>query len=170
MFLNSIDRMREVSWSPSYLWDIRFEDVEDTGFPIPEKFKSWFPAASIKDPYADVGSYDFEGYMYSLSIPNSIQKKTIDIQFYDDSEHSLEEWTNAWIKYIFPQGGQYIRPLNSCIKILYIAKVTHDHSIVKLDQVVVYPEGEFIFNGESDNNSPKILNGTFVVVGRVRLV
>ena len=55
MYLDSIDKVRAVEWSKSYLWDICFFGGNGYG-PPPYPFDSWFPATEVQDLVCSVNT------------------------------------------------------------------------------------------------------------------
>lgn len=129
MYLRTIDQIRNVEWSQSYLWDIHFHDLLGN---LPFHFKEWFPATDVEEDLAKVESYTFEQYMNSYKVPLKTSPRELKITFVDDINHSISRWLEIWMNdeilnnrmedNIFEP--QFISTLTEIVKLVQLVRVS----------------------------------------------
>lgn len=164
-FLSGIDSVRRVEWARSYLWDIRFEGTPEGGTAPPSPFNEWFPALDVSEQRADLASHTIEIPGGSFKIPHRSSVFEISVTFLDNTDHVLRLWLENWINNEIFKGGK-TKPLKECCRILHIAKLGLDRSVLKTDSHLVFPEGQIKFDG---NSSSDLIQHqiTFVIAGTV---
>jgi len=151
LWMESVETLRSVEWSKSWLWDIKF-----SGGPIatevPANFTTWFPATNIEENIVTLETHDFNGGLSTFSIPKSTTLFDLKVTFIDDMFLSIENWVDHWVNHEILGGGKYVACLESSVKRVDIAKLTGTNEIVSLNSYYVFPKGVLYSSGNSENN------------------
>ena len=166
-FLQSIQDLRGVEFSRSYLWDIKFPASDGKpGAPFP--FNEWFPATSVDEPLFEIVSHTIEIGCREYKFPKSKGAISLTITFLDSKDNVLEDWLSDWADGIFPENGSDgVRTLEDSARKCQILKLNIDKTPQKRTIYDLYPEGPAI-NSFSSSPELKVFTVSFVVVGHVK--
>lgn len=153
-FLRDIDQLRQIEWSKSYLWDVKFNNA-------PKPFNEWFPATEVTENTANLNSMPVEGGNSGFKIPQSKAATDVSITFIDDINNTLYTWISNWLNSITK--GQVVSTLAECTQMVHVAKLANDRSIIDSTSYLVYPEGNISFAGNS-NSDTRQYTVSFVIV------
>jgi hypothetical protein len=152
MYLDSIDKVRAVEWSKSYLWDICFFGGNGYG-PPPYPFDSWFPATEVQDLVCSVNTNEFSSPMRQFSVPVNSNLRRLKIDFIDDMYCTLENYFVEWMDVQILNNGKGVTPVEECLRSLLVYRLDASRKPVKGYLYSVFPAGELPFNGRSDSQA-----------------
>ena len=156
-YLKSIDQIRSIEWSRSYLWDIRFPDA-------PSPFNEWFPAVDIEENTSILNSQEFNAGWTTFKIPYNTTLFDFKITFIDDVNHTLKSWLDNWINKEILSEGKGTKPIKEIVKPVEVIKYNINKEVQSMNRYLVYPEGGIYFNGSSE---AEVLtySVTFIITG-----
>jgi hypothetical protein len=152
-------QIRQISWSRSYLWDIRFPSA-------PAPFKDWFPATDVSVEMGVLVSKEFTFFSTDCSIPIGTKEKSLNITFIDDAVHTLIDWVTFWMNTIVSpvsiKGNNFlidsgVLTLEQAVKEINIIRLNSKRNPINvgneeyIDKYKVYPTGTIKFIGDSDS-------------------
>lgn len=143
MFLKSIDEVRNIRWSRSYLWDLKFLDA-------PPPFNNWFPATDIDDLKWSVGAWEAPGFLRRIPIPSYVTDlKRVRISFIDDVLGTLEHWMDHWVNEIIFDKGRGVATAEEAVKRAQLIRYNESRKIIRSVIYDMFPYSEFPYNGRS---------------------
>ncbi len=145
----TIKQVASVQYGRSFDWKLKFDSSEYEPKTLPKDFKDWFPAVDVSLSHWDLSNYGFETVLGTTSIPKSRNQTPIRITFLDNDEKDLENFFISWGLFIKNANG--VRPLEECVKRIYIDKLSVKKETVSTYSFIVAPEGNF--QDEMNNNS-----------------
>jgi len=162
IWLKSVEDLRKIEWSKSWLWDIRFQDPT-----VPANFKDWFPATTVEEKVYNLEDKNVESPLIVGAIPwKDSSVNVISMNFIDDIRLSIEEWLDYWVNVEIRGNGKYTSCISDCVKRVDIAKLANNNEIIKTNSYVVFPKGALFFSGTSDAGQHS--SGLeFVVAGKI---
>jgi len=156
----SIDKVRNIEWSRSYLWDVKFPDA-------PAPFNDWFPAIDVELNLATLNSYEFQGGASTYKVPQLSSAFDLKITYVDDINDSLTRWISDWINADILSENNTLKPLKQIVKMVQIMTLDLDRTPLHVYSLWVYPEGSIYFHGDS-NADPHTYTVDFVIVGKAK--
>lgn len=161
------DQVRQIEWSRSYLWDVKFYDA-------PAPFNTWFPATDVSIDEGVLESKSFDIFVTSFSIPTRTKEKVLSLTFVDDANHTLIDWITAWMALIVNDSG--VLTLEQAKKKIDITRLNNKRKPIKVgstsyvESYGVYPEGTIQFLGGSDDAKVNSYQVKFnIVIGRAHV-
>jgi len=154
----TLDQVRKIEWSKSYLWDIKFPTA-------PAPFNDWFPATNVTNDMGSLKSENFDIFTTNFSIPTKTSERSLSITFVDDAKHTLLDWITFWMHSIVSSfaitGNGFafesgVLTLEQAVKQVDITRLTTRRSPIRVgntsytESYKVYPEGIIQFTGDSD--------------------
>lgn len=164
VFLKNVEQMRQIQWSNSWLWDVKFLGQKDTEGLGP--FTSWMPAVSITETIYTLETFQFNGGLWNnLEVPKGTSPFSLKMTLIDDVFLTIESWVSKWVnEEILKEDNSYVAFLEDAVRSVYIAKFTPKNHLVSLSAYKVYPKATMDYEGNSD--SDKIVHDIeFVVAG-----
>jgi len=164
-----IGQLRSIEFGKKYLWDIRFntDDLpERINHNLPKKFQGFFPASDVEENRANLENFSFEVFMNSYQVPRKSQAKEITITFFDDIKNGLLQWFDDWINVHILNNGQFLSPLEDCVRLVDIRKLNNRREIQTRNSYWVIPQGPVTYAGTSSSEAQSY-SLSFVVVGEV---
>lgn len=133
-----IEYLRAVNWSRAYWFEIRLE-----GAPAPFDFHGGIglPVTDVSEPIATGQTFNWEGGIDSLMVPQRKTEMIMTVSFIDDEIGTLELFFEAWFNAMY-QSTQGVLPLNECCKYMEIHKMASNGAITKSREYYVYPTGQ----------------------------
>jgi hypothetical protein len=159
-YLKSLENIRNIEWSKSWLWDVRFPKDG------PKGFESWFPAVSIEENLSTLEPFSFNGGYSTFEVPKSTTLFDIKMTFIDDIRLSVEHWLDEWVNQVILGGGEYVACLEESVRQVEILKLNSQRGLVAYSSYLVFPKGALYFSGNSEvgNHSSEV---EFVIAGTI---
>lgn len=157
MYLESINTLRAVNWSRSYLWDIVFlgstsrNTSPDWRYGPDAPFDTWFPATEVEELRANLQVFDFHPPVRSMSIPKGSDVQRLSISFVDDVNSTLERWMEDWVNGQILNRGAGISPVEECLRSCIVYRIDPMHEPLYGWRYHVYPTGELPWQGRSES-------------------
>ena len=170
--LNSIGigQLRSIEWGKKFLWDIKFVDPQDhISGPNParglgKKFQDFFPASDVRENIGTMTSYEWQIYMSTFKTPRQTSLFDLDVTFFDDATDTLLNWIDDWINITILNGGQFLTPLEECVRLLQVRKLNGRRETISENSYWVFPEGPISYLGSSSSD-PKQYFLKFIIAG-----
>lgn len=143
MFLKSIDEIRNIRWSRSYLWDLCFPTA-------PEPFNRWFPAFDVDDLVLSIGAWESPGFLGRIPIPKDAPDvKRVRISFVDDVFTTLESWLTKWVNVEILNNGAGVTPVEEAVKPMHLHRLDETKKVIRATSYLLFPYSEMPYNGRS---------------------
>ena len=156
---------------------------------------SWFPITEFSDTEASVVNTMLEGTYRGYSIPFGTKELTMSITFIDDINATMFKWAREWMQVVALQSVEtgrsysnfqslgngvytedyeisssefeYVKTMSEMTKRVFVSKLDNQMNVLTINNYLVIPEGELIFQGKSEDglNTYK-LNLIKVAVGK----
>ena len=160
-WLNKAEVLRNVEWSTSIDWDVRFSDGGGPGAP----FTDWFPAIDVEENIATLNNHVIEAYMSSYEFPMGSSIFDLSVTFIDDVKYTVHEWLADWINngiLNYDKGnGPYLTPLADAVREIQLVRLDATREWSRRLRDVTYlvtPDGTLNWQGAS---SPEVGTNTF---------
>lgn len=167
----TVEKLRTVSWSKSFLWAFKFEAREGNEYAVPNIFADWFPAVDFEDTLASVENYTVQGPLSSYKIPQRTREKGFRLTFTDDETGTLLRWFEEWMELsMFNKGSAEdiedgIATLDEVArKITYRSYKTTTETSIRRNYLII-PEGDLVEIGNSESDR-KTYSLQFAIVGK----
>ena len=184
-----IGLIRSIEWSKKYLWSMTFLALDSTvrGLQTPgAPFDVFFPAIDVDEQFMALQSFQSDAYLTNFQVPEKGEASSLKVTFIDDQKNTLYNFFAKWIQVDILNNGQYVSPLEECVKAIEIRKIKHaslgelisgiaslaglsdfeDAKISESNKYWVYPTGALVWNGASTSDV-NIYSIDFVVGGIV---
>ena len=161
-----IGQLRSVEWGKKFLWDIKFTQPSDQpeSRGLGKTFENFFPATDVEEGIANLESFGWEAFMNTYKVPRKMQQKEVRVTFYDDRDSTLLNWLDDWINKTIFNDGQFLTPLEQCLRLVQIKKLNSRKEVLSDNAYWVFPEGSIIYNGSSSSD-PVLYSVQFNIVG-----
>lgn len=175
MFLQSINTLRAVDWSRSYLWDIVFLGASSLNTKAEWRkgpdypFDKWFPASEVEELRANLQLFDFQPPIRSMSIPKGSETPRLSISFTDDVDSTLERWFEDWVNGQILNRGAGISPVEECLRTCMIYRLNSMHEPLYGFRYEVYPMGDLPWQGRSES-SPNDYKLDFIIWDKEKIL
>ena len=168
-YLQTIDDLRNVEWSRTYLWDIKFGPGNDNdlqpGPPAP--FNNWIPASDYSETAHISNTLVLPFYLSQYKFMQTGSNTDIQMSLHDDVYGTMYRWLSDWFRYCLDDSDG-VATLQNAYRTLYVIKLDGAKNILKTYTYYVIPEGTITENLNS-NSDTKIYNLSVAVVGRLNI-
>jgi len=157
MYLQSIETLRAVKWSKSYLWDILFLGADSPNARAEYRsqpkapFDYWFPATEVETLDANVQVFDFSPPVRTMSIPKGSDYQRLSVNFVDDVDSTIELWISDWINGQIFNNGAGVSPVEECLRTCIVYRLDNARNPIHGWQYSVFPSGEMPWQGRSES-------------------
>lgn len=144
-FLQSLEQIRNVEWSRTYLWDIQFPEA-------PTPFNDWFPAVDVEYDIYSHTPYTVNAGQSTFKIPKASEALGVRVTFNDNVDNVLADWMEEWVQFTILGGRLWAASLDEAVKEVRIARLGMDRipTTGGLRSYWVMPEDTLIWRGTSD--------------------
>ncbi len=172
--------LSNMDFSKKYLWDIKFLDI--LSHKLPSDFLKSFPIVDFDLEDAKLDTFSREFFMSTYKVPLKTSERTLKLTFYDNVNNDLFHWFKDWINIDILNNGNFISCINDRhsrkgtwsngktvsgkvepIRKITISKLANNLKPITTQTLVIFPEGELVYNGASESNV-NIYTMNFVIV------
>ena len=154
VYLKSVEQLRTVEWSRSFLWDIKFTPgssftKETDGVDL----NVWFPATNVEENLWTLDTHPFNGGNSTYEIPKSTTLFTLKVTWVDDVKLSVNKFLRKWVNTEILGVPGTTACLEKCVKLVELSKLDNKGNVVDFSKYWVYPKGVGMYSGNSDSNN-----------------